>query len=195
MGERPVADLPGTVATYTVDRLAYSPVAADDRTRSSTSTAAGGTPVEVADADADEIGVGRRVEMTFRRLYTAGGVHNYFWKARRHRETMASNGQSARQGRDRRDGLHAVRRALGQSADDLLVDAVAECMDVAPGARPRRHRRLLARHHGLGQSGLTLSRPLRIDDKPVTRVENYCATGSEAFRNACYAVASGAYDW
>ena len=30
--------------------------------------------------------------------------------------------------------------------------------------------------------------------KPVTRVENFCATGSEAFRNACYAVASGAYD-
>ena len=28
----------------------------------------------------------------------------------------------------------------------------------------------------------------------MTRVENYCATGSEAFRNACYAVASGAYD-
>src|SRR5688500_18126785 len=45
-----------------------------------------------------------------------------------------------------------------------------------------------------GQSGLTLSRPLKIDYKPVTRVENYCATGSEAFRNACYAVASGAYD-
>src|SRR4029077_11395404 len=48
---------------------------------------------------------------------------------------------------------------------------------------------------GSGQgSGLTLSRPLKIDYKPVTRVENYCATGSEAFRNACYAVASGAYD-
>src|ERR1700693_5610736 len=45
-----------------------------------------------------------------------------------------------------------------------------------------------------GNSGLTLSRPLKIDYKPVTRVENYCATGSEAFRNACYAVASGAYD-
>ncbi len=28
----------------------------------------------------------------------------------------------------------------------------------------------------------------------MTRVENFCATGSEAFRNACYAVASGAYD-
>ena len=47
---------------------------------------------------------------------------------------------------------------------------------------------------GSGLSGLTLSRPLKIQHKPVTHVENYCATGSEAFRNACYAVASGAYD-
>ena len=47
---------------------------------------------------------------------------------------------------------------------------------------------------GSGLSGLTPRRPLKIDYKPVTRVENFCATGSEAFRNACYAVASGAYD-
>ena len=47
---------------------------------------------------------------------------------------------------------------------------------------------------GSGLSGLTLSRPLKIEHKPVTHVENFCATGSEAFRNACYAVASGAYD-
>jgi acetyl-CoA C-acetyltransferase len=43
-------------------------------------------------------------------------------------------------------------------------------------------------------SGLAVSRPLRLRDKPVTRVENYCATGSEALRQAAYAVASGAYD-
>ena len=47
---------------------------------------------------------------------------------------------------------------------------------------------------GSGVSGLTLSRPLRLENKPVTRLENMCATGSEALRNACYAVASGAYD-
>jgi acetyl-CoA C-acetyltransferase len=45
-----------------------------------------------------------------------------------------------------------------------------------------------------GMSGMTLSRPLRLHDKPVSRVENYCATGSEALRQAAYAVASGAYD-
>src|SRR5581483_5363002 len=48
--------------------------------------------------------------------------------------------------------------------------------------------------YGSGISGLTLSRALRIGDKPVTRLENMCATGSEALRNAAYAVASGAYD-
>src|SRR5262250_1651164 len=47
---------------------------------------------------------------------------------------------------------------------------------------------------GSGISGLTLSRPMKIDYKPVSRLENMCATGSEAFRNACYAVASGAFD-
>ncbi len=36
--------------------------------------------------------------------------------------------------------------------------------------------------------------PLRLENKPVTRLENMCATGSEALRNACYAVASGAFD-
>jgi len=43
-------------------------------------------------------------------------------------------------------------------------------------------------------SGLALAGPLKIQAKPVTRVENYCATGSEAMRQAAYAVASGAYD-
>ena len=43
-------------------------------------------------------------------------------------------------------------------------------------------------------SGITLARPLQLQNKPVTRVENYCATGSEALRQAAYAVASGAYD-
>lgn len=45
-----------------------------------------------------------------------------------------------------------------------------------------------------GSSGLVLSDPLKLQYKPVTRVENFCATGSEAIRNAAYAVAAGAYD-
>jgi acetyl-CoA C-acetyltransferase len=45
-----------------------------------------------------------------------------------------------------------------------------------------------------GMTGMTLAKPLALRDKPVTRVENFCATGSEALRQAAYAVASGAYD-
>jgi acetyl-CoA C-acetyltransferase len=41
---------------------------------------------------------------------------------------------------------------------------------------------------------MPLATTLRLPMIPVTRVENYCATGTEAFRGACYAVASGAYD-
>lgn len=81
----------------------------------------------------------------------------------------------------------------GSSADDLLVDAVGECLTSA-GVRRDDVDAYWLGTLGSGQSGLTLSRPLGIEYKPVTRVENYCATGSEAFRNACYAVASGAYD-
>src|SRR3982074_3146970 len=44
-----------------------------------------------------------------------------------------------------------------------------------------------------GRGGLTLSPPFKLGYKPVSRLENYCATGSEAFRNACYAVGFGAY--
>jgi acetyl-CoA C-acetyltransferase len=82
----------------------------------------------------------------------------------------------------------------GRSIDDLLIDAVNECVgSVADFERAEIDAYWLGTM-GSGTSGLTLSRPLKIDYKPVTRVENYCATGSEAFRNACYAVASGAYD-
>lgn len=42
--------------------------------------------------------------------------------------------------------------------------------------------------------GYTISRVLKTNFKPVTRVENNCCTGMEAFRNAAYGVASGAYD-
>ncbi|GAB4008873.1 acetyl-CoA acetyltransferase [Nocardioides ultimimeridianus] len=79
------------------------------------------------------------------------------------------------------------------STDDLLLEAVGECLSSAGVARDDIDAFWLGTLSS-GQSGLTLSRPLGIDHKPVTRVENYCATGSESFRNACYAVASGAYD-
>lgn len=81
-----------------------------------------------------------------------------------------------------------------RSAEDLLVDATQEAFGSTPGIRSDDVDAYWLGTLGSGQSGLTLSKALSLDYKPVTRVENYCATGSEAFRNACYAVASGAYD-
>jgi acetyl-CoA C-acetyltransferase len=46
----------------------------------------------------------------------------------------------------------------------------------------------------VGNSSIPASMALRLDGIPVTRVENMCATGTEALRGACYAVASGAVD-
>jgi acetyl-CoA C-acetyltransferase len=81
-----------------------------------------------------------------------------------------------------------------KSADDLLIDAAEQCFASTPGIEKEDVDAYWLGTMGSGQSGLTLSRPLALDYKPVTRVENFCATGSEAFRNACYAVAAGAYD-
>ena len=46
----------------------------------------------------------------------------------------------------------------------------------------------------MGNSGLVLAHATGLFDIPITRVENACATGSDAFRNACLAVAAGIYD-
>ena len=46
----------------------------------------------------------------------------------------------------------------------------------------------------VGPSGIPLGIALRLDNAPVTKVENYCASGTEALRGAVYAVASGAAD-
>jgi acetyl-CoA C-acetyltransferase len=81
-----------------------------------------------------------------------------------------------------------------RSADDLLVDATQECFASTPSITKQDVDAYWLGTLSSGQSGLVLSQPLGIDYKPVTRVENFCATGSEAFRNACYAVACGAYD-
>ncbi len=45
-----------------------------------------------------------------------------------------------------------------------------------------------------GMAGLAFSNRMKSQYKPVTRIENMCCTGLDAFRNACYAVVSGAYD-
>jgi acetyl-CoA C-acetyltransferase len=80
-----------------------------------------------------------------------------------------------------------------RSTDDLLIEAVQEAITGVAIAVDDVDAFWLGTYQS-GISGLTLSRPLRLSGKPVSRVENMCATGSEALRSACYAVASGAYD-
>jgi acetyl-CoA C-acetyltransferase len=80
-----------------------------------------------------------------------------------------------------------------RSAGDLLVDATQPCFE-ATGLTAADVDAYWLGTLSAGQSGLVLSQALSLHHKPVTRVENFCATGSEALRNACYAVASGAYD-
>ena len=48
--------------------------------------------------------------------------------------------------------------------------------------------------HGGGKSATSLADALKLFGRPSTRVENYCATGTDAFRNGCLAIASGEYD-
>ncbi len=81
MAEVPMADVPATIATYTIDRLAFSlqpPLVA----AVIDFDGGGRFQCELTDVDPAHVAIGDRVEMTFRRLYTAQGIHNYFWKAR-----------------------------------------------------------------------------------------------------------------
>ncbi len=77
--------------------------------------------------------------------------------------------------------------------DDLIVDAASEAFSSA-GVRKDEVDAYWFGTAQSGMSGIALARPLQLHSKPVTRVENYCTTGSEALRGAVYAVASGAYD-
>ena len=80
-----------------------------------------------------------------------------------------------------------------RSTDDLLIES-SEAAMASAGVGPDDIDAYWFGTMGSGVSGLALSRALRLENKPVTRLENMCATGSEALRNACYAVASGAFD-
>lgn len=76
-----MADVRATIATFTVDRLAYSlspPVVA----AIIDFDGGGRFQCELTDVDPTTVKIGDRVEMSFRRLYTQDGIHNYFWKAR-----------------------------------------------------------------------------------------------------------------
>jgi hydroxymethylglutaryl-CoA synthase len=81
MESYPFADRAARIATFAIDRLAYS---LNPPTVNVVIDFDGGGRFlcEMTDCEPEKIAIGDEVEMTFRRLFTAGGVHNYFWKAR-----------------------------------------------------------------------------------------------------------------
>jgi len=83
-----------------------------------------------------------------------------------------------------------------KGAEDMIIEAAYEAYEDA-GIDPKDIQAAwlgTVSSHWIGMGGLALAEPLKLHQIPVTRVENWCATGHEAFRNACFAVAAGMYD-
>ena len=143
--------------------------------------------------------IGDRVEMTFRRLFTRRrhpqlllegppGPHRRCRRRPPPRldEEELTMGIARHQGpgRHRRHGLHAVRRALGQGPRRPAASTPPTRRSPRPASTKDDVDAYWLGTAQSGMSGITLARPLQLEDKPVTRVENYCATGSEALRQA-----------
>lgn len=82
-------------------------------------------------------------------------------------------------------------------AEELMVEAYLEATEDAGVDTGQIQAAWLSTHideQSVGKGGTPLSVALRLPNIPVTRVENFCASGSEAFRGAVYAVAAGACD-
>jgi acetyl-CoA C-acetyltransferase len=83
------------------------------------------------------------------------------------------------------------------SGEDLIIEAFQEALADAGIEKKEIQAAWFGTHIeevNVGKSGVPLSTTLKLPFIPVTRTENYCATGTEAFRGACYAVAAGVYD-
>jgi len=77
--------------------------------------------------------------------------------------------------------------------EDLIVDACFEAFEDA-GIEPKDIQAAWFSTSTSGRGGGTLAGPLKLKCIPITRVENVCASGTDAVRNAAYAVAAGIYD-
>ena len=84
-----------------------------------------------------------------------------------------------------------------KSYEDLIVDAFKECIEDAGIEKKDIPAAWFASCFDevfAGKAGTPLSTTLKLPFLPVTRVENFCASGTEALRGAAYADASGVYD-
>ena len=139
--------------------------------------------------------------MTFRRLFTADGIHNYFWKARpvrtgrRHRRGELTWARTASTTASPSSAWAApASPSTGTRASTTCCSTPPARPSPPPGVTKDDVDAYWLGTAQSGMSGMVLAKPLQLEGKPVTRVENMCATGSEALRQAAYAVASGAYD-
>ena len=80
-----------------------------------------------------------------------------------------------------------------KSIDDMMIDAAYEAYDDA-GIDPSDIQAAWFGNVWAGETGQIMAAPLKLSYIPVTHTENACATGSEALRGACYAVAAGVCD-
>ena len=155
-----MADVGGRVATFTVDHLAYSP--SPPVVGAVVDFDGGGRyRCEMTDVDPDRLAIGTRVEMAFRRPVHGQGRPQLLLEGptggdaggrrrgrrgprRRHDEQQ----RDPRPGGHRRDGVHPVRRALGQGRRRPPARRGQGHHRLGRG-HPGRHRRLLAGHHGV----------------------------------------------
>ena len=82
-------------------------------------------------------------------------------------------------------------------AEDLAAEAFVECLKDAGIEKKEIQAAYIGTHIdeiNVGKAAVPLGVALKLPYIPVTRVENYCATATEAFRAACYSVAAGVYD-
>lgn len=80
-----------------------------------------------------------------------------------------------------------------KSSEDLIVDAAYQAYQDA-GIEPKDIQAAWVGTFESGLSGAAIANPLKLHDMPITRIENFCATGNDTMRNACFAVAAGMYD-
>ncbi|MHA1564753.1 MAG: acetyl-CoA acetyltransferase [Alphaproteobacteria bacterium] len=84
-----------------------------------------------------------------------------------------------------------------KNSEDLMIEAFGECVEDAGVETDQIDAAWFStaiEELHVGKSGVPLATALRLPNIPVTRVENFCASGTEAMRGAVYAVASGAAD-
>jgi len=80
-----------------------------------------------------------------------------------------------------------------KSAADLIIEAAEEALEDA-GMEPGDIEAVWAGTLRTGLSGTVVADAMKFRNLPITRVENHCASGHEALRNAAFGVASGMYD-